>query len=87
MLISPYPPARRASLNVKKKMTVNDDTRAAAETSLASSSKHYNELIHESGPTGTTQINQSSIFEDFEDCDLEEEVDGRPDEFDERLHD
>ena len=60
--ISPNPPAHGVPLNVIKKMTVNDDTRAAAETSLASSSKHYNELIHESVLTGTTQINQSPIL-------------------------
>ena len=48
-----------ASLNLERKMTVNDDTRAAATTSRDSTSNHYNELIRESGGTVTNQINKS----------------------------
>ena len=73
--------------SIIKVETVNDDTRATAATRRDSKSKHCNDLIRESGEADTNQINKSTIFEDFEDCDLEEEVDGRPDEFDERLHD
>ena len=74
-------------IKFERKMTVNDDTCATAATSRAFTSKRYNELIRESGPTGTTQINKSSIFKDLEDCSLEEEVDGRPNEVVERLPD
>ena len=53
------PHVHGASLNLKPKMTVNDDTRKAATTSRASTSNRYNELIHESGATVNNQINKS----------------------------
>ena len=53
------PHVHGASLSLKRKMTVNDDTRAAASTSRASTSNRYNELIREFGATVTNQINKS----------------------------